>query len=158
LSVRVEIALQPGQRKVRRPLKELVEAVLAAQDTDGSVAVALVDEAEIRDLNARYRGLDEPTDVLSFRQADGETEWPDPTEQSGSELGELVICPTVVRRYAQEEGGDPETQLGWVVVHGVLHLLGYDHETDDGEMREREQQLMVELGPRVRAVSRALKG
>lgn len=158
MRARVEITLQPGQEKVNRPVKKLVRAVLKAEGADGSVSLAFVDEAEIKDLNARFRGLDEPTDVLSFRQADSDTSWPDPTEEGGAELGEVIVCPAVVERYSQEGGGDPQTQLGWTVMHGVLHLLGYDHETDSGEMRAREQELLTRLGAQVSAVSKALGG
>lgn len=158
MRAKVEITLQPGQDRVRRSLKRLVKAVLAAESADGSMSVAFVDEAEIKALNVRFRGLDEPTDVLSFRQADSDDLWPDPTEEAGVELGEVVVCPAVVERYAQEEGGDQQTQLGWTVVHGVLHLLGYDHETDSGEMRAREQELLRELDTQVGAVSKALRG
>lgn len=158
MKARVEITLQPGQEKVRRPVKKLVKAVLAAESVDGSVSLAFVDEAEIKDLNARFRELDESTDVLSFRQADSDTLWPDPTEEGGAELGDVIVCPSVVERYALEEGGDPQTQLGWTVVHGVLHLLGHDHETDSGEMRAREQELLNVLGAQVNAVSKALRG
>lgn len=154
----VEITLQPGQKKAGRAVRKLVKAVLAAEGVEGSVSLAFVDESEIRALNARFRELDESTDVLSFRQADSETAWPDPTRESPIELGEVVVCPEVVRRYALEEDGDPETQLGWTVLHGVLHLIGHDHECDSGEMRARESELMRELDTHVRAVSTAIEG
>ncbi len=138
-------------------MRELVKTVLKAEGVGGSVAVAFVDESEIKGLNARFRGLDEPTDVLSFRRADSDIAWPDPTRAEGAELGEVVVCPSVVRLYASQEGGDPATHLGWTLIHGVLHLLGYDHETDGGEMRAREQELLLGLSSQVEAVSRAIR-
>jgi probable rRNA maturation factor len=158
VSVKVEVALQPGQSKVRGPVRDLVKAVLAAERASGLVAVAFVDDIDIAELNARFRGVDSSTDVLSFRQADSSVDWPDHTKGGETDLGEVVVCPAVVARYALEEGGSPETQLGWTVLHGVLHLLGYDHEKDNGEMREREEVLLSELDRQVRAVCKGLRG
>jgi probable rRNA maturation factor len=158
VSVKVEVAVPPGQEKLRGPVKDLVKAVLASEKARGLVSVAFVDEQEMAELNALYRGLDSSTDVLSFRQADSSTEWPDPTGSRVTDLGEIIVSPAVVARYAAEEGGNPDTQMGWTVLHGVMHLLGYDHEKDNGEMRAREQLLLGELDRRVRAVSKAARG
>jgi probable rRNA maturation factor len=121
------------------PVAALVAAVLQAENVTGAVVVAFVDEQSIADLNTRYR-MPEATDVLSFRAGDEREPWPD--MQGPAELGEVVVCPAVVRRYAIEEGVAEARQVGWTIVHGVLHLLGYDHETDHGEMRAREQELL----------------
>lgn len=158
MNVKVEVAVRTGDEKLRKPVKDLVKAVLAVEKARGLVSVAFVDEQEMAELNALYRGLDSSTDVLSFGQADGGIEWPDPTKGHDAELGEVVVCLPVVALYATEEGGDPDTQMGWTILHGVLHLLGYDHERDDGEMRDREQALLRELDRRVRAVSKAARG
>jgi probable rRNA maturation factor len=92
------------------------------------VAVAFVDEDEIRRLNREHRGRDEATDVLSF-PVDG------PAAAAGPrELGDVVVCPT--RAHDTIE----------VVVHGVLHLCGMDHETDAGEMLALQDRVMAELG------------
>jgi probable rRNA maturation factor len=89
--------------------------------------VALVDEDRIRALNREHRGIDAPTDVLSF-----------PVDENGlsagpRELGDVVICPEHTRELAE------------AVVHGVLHLCGYDHETDDGEMLALQDRVMERL-------------
>ena len=150
------------------PFVKLVQAVLAREGVEGSLSLALVDEDTIVELNQRDRDEDGPTDVLSFAYGD-EEEWPElewaaideasgnpsqyeavgkkdlPAELSRQDLGEVVICPAVVERYAAEEGNTLAYQLGWTVVHGVLHLLGYDHEDDNGEMRVRERELLSEL-------------
>lgn len=149
----VEVVTGPELELVRGPVHDLVKAALEAEGVSGAAVVACVDEARITELNGRFRGLGEPTDVLCFRQADAECEWPGPTGEGEAELGEVVVCPAVVARYAREEGGNPDTQLGWTLIHGVLHLVGYDHETDAGEMRAREQVLLRELDRQVRAVS-----
>ncbi len=110
-------------------LRPAAEAALRAARVDaGHVSVELVGERRIRELNREHRGLDEPTDVLSF-----------PIDEDGSvpgprELGDVVICP------------EQTSDLAEATVHGVLHLCGYDHETDDGEMLELQDAVMNELG------------
>jgi probable rRNA maturation factor len=94
---------------------------------EGHLALALVDEEHIRELNREHRGLDEPTDVLSF-----------PIDESAAasgprELGDVVICPSRTE------------DLNEAVVHGVLHLCGHDHETDDGEMLALQDEIMARL-------------
>ena len=91
---------------------------------DGHVAIEVVGEERIRELNREHRGIDRPTDVLSF-----------PVDEDGApagprELGDVVICP----EHTQD--------LGEAVVHGVLHLCGYDHETDRGEMLELQDRIV----------------
>jgi probable rRNA maturation factor len=114
----------------------LVQAVLDAEGCGGEISLAFVDEAVMIDLNSRYREAEGSTDVLSFDYADGD--------------GEIALCPAVIMRYAGEDGRDPAEQLGWTLIHGALHLAGYDHETDQGEMRAREQELLRLLDARVR--------
>ena len=91
------------------------------------MAVALVGEERIRELNRDHRGLDRPTDVLSF-PVDGAALAAGPRE-----LGDVVICP------------DQAEDLSEAVVHGLLHLCGYDHETDSGEMLALQDRIMGEL-------------
>jgi probable rRNA maturation factor len=99
-------------------------ALASAGIEEGHVAVELVEESRIRELNCEYRGLDRPTDVLSF-----------PVDQDGvaagpRELGDVVICPPHA------------SDLREAVVHGVLHLTGMDHETDSGEMLALQAELL----------------
>jgi probable rRNA maturation factor len=115
------------------------------------VAVAFVSEVAIAGLNDRYRESDVSTDVLAFDYSNG-THWPGEQGAAGV-TGELVVCPEVVMRYATEEDRDPARQLGWTLIHGALHLAGYDHETDRGEMRAREQRLLGQFDPIVRLLS-----
>jgi probable rRNA maturation factor len=94
---------------------------------DGHLAVQLVDADEIRALNREHRNIDRPTDVLSF-----------PVDEGGPsagprELGDVVICP------------EHTEDLLEAVVHGVLHLCGYDHERDDGQMLEVQRRVLEEL-------------
>ena len=105
-----------------------VEAALtAARVSDGHVSVELVDGERIRELNRRFRARDEPTDVLAF-PVDEEAPAAGPRE-----LGDVVIC----AEYAHD--------LEEVVVHGVLHLAGYDHELDQGEMLALQERVLSDL-------------
>jgi len=110
---------------------ELRDAVLAALEAagvrDGHLSVELVDEERIRELNREHRGRDKPTDVLSF-PIDGAGEGPGPRE-----LGDVVICP------------EHTADVVEATVHGVLHLCGYDHEVDDGEMLALQERVMESL-------------
>jgi probable rRNA maturation factor len=113
-----------------------VRSTLAAEGVDaGDVGVIFVDEARIAELNGAHRGKPAPTDVLSF-PVDGSDALPDGVPR---QLGDLVVCPA----FASAEGTDIATLL----VHGALHLVGYDHETDDGSMLRRQEQLVREVAP-----------
>jgi probable rRNA maturation factor len=103
-------------------------ALRAAGVDQGHLSLELVDQERMRELNLEHRGRDEATDVLSF-PIDGADVVPGPRE-----LGDVVICP--------ERATDPVQ----AAVHGVLHLCGYDHEADEGEMLKLEDRLMRELG------------
>jgi probable rRNA maturation factor len=108
-------------------LRHAAEAALeAAGVDDGHLAVELVSEARIRELNAEHRGRDLPTDVLSFPIDDEPTAGP-------RELGDVAICP------------EHTADVLEATVHGVLHLCGYDHERDDGEMLELQNAVMAGL-------------
>ena len=103
-------------------------ALASAGVDDGHVAVELVDESRIRELNREHRGRDVPTDVLSF-----------PVDEDGGsagprELGDVVICP-----------GETE-DLREAVVHGALHLVGMDHERDEGEMLALQHEILRWVG------------
>ena len=152
MTILVEVLDQVGAHISSRGVTGLVVAVLEAEKAEGAVSVVFVEEPVITDLNRRYRDLDEPTDVLSFTEEPAEDPWsagrPPVFEADTGEprsLGELVVCPAVVYRYAAEERREPGRQMAWTLVHGVLHLLGYDHEVDKGEMRERERVLLKDL-------------
>ena len=118
---------------LRRP----VEAALAAAGVrDGHLAVEIVAEERIRELNREHRGRDAPTDVLAF-----------PVDELGPtagprELGDVAICP------------EHCTDVTEAAVHGVLHLCGFDHETDDGEMLELQRSILAALPPDAEASER----
>ena len=95
----------------------------------------------IQKYNALYRGKDKPTDVLSFPlENEIESEFTPPMP-----LGSIMISIEYVRNISQELGHSYEEELSLLFIHGLLHLLGYDHETDSGEMREREEKIIKEF-------------
>jgi probable rRNA maturation factor len=107
----------------------VIAALAAAGVDDGHLAVEIVDVARIQELNRDHRGKDAPTDVLSF-----------PVDELGPvagprELGDIAICPEVC----------VDMTLTETVVHGVLHLCGHDHETDDGEMLALQDEVLATL-------------
>ncbi len=122
-------------------------AVLATEGVPrAEVSVALTDDETIRALNRDYRHQDRPTDVLSFSQRDrvpGTPSLPPPSGQAEL-LGDVVISVETASRQAAERGADPGDELALLVVHGILHLLGYDDETDEGAalMREHEKRAL----------------
>ena len=97
-----------------------------------SLAVRFVGTRAMRQLNARYRNIDRATDVLSF---------PGEETPEGFHLGDLAIAVPVARRQASELGHAAERELRCLLLHGVLHCLGHDHDTDDGEMDRLELEL-----------------
>ncbi len=121
----------------------VVEAVLAAEGVgEVEVGVVLVDAAAMQALNRDHRGRDAPTDVLSF-----------PIDEEGDDvldgvdrmLGDVVICVPVLIAQADENDVAVGAELVDLLVHGTLHLLGYDHETDGGEMLARQDEIVAGL-------------
>ena len=115
----------------------------APRSARGEVAIALVGDRKMRTLNQRFRGIDRATDVLAF-----------PVDRSGARaprdapriLGDIVIATGVARRQARAVGQPLETELRRLALHGLLHLLGYDHTCDDGRMVRFERRLRKKGG------------
>ena len=110
------------------------------------LSLLLCDDAFILPLNRDYRGKDQPTDVLSFAQREGEGADPeDPL------LGDVIISVETARRQARERGHSLEVELRVLLVHGILHLLGHDHELDaEADVMEAEEGRLLALLPRDR--------
>ena len=122
-------------------IQQWANAAIGPQTLEPEITIRIVDEAESHDLNLTYRDKDKPTNVLSFP-----FECPDEVELPL--LGDLVICRQVVEREATEQGKPLEAHWAHMVVHGCLHLLGYDHIEDDEaeEMESLETEIMISLG------------
>lgn len=123
--------------------EKLAAFVLDREDVayDVELSIAVVDIAEMTELNTRYRGKEGPTDVLSFGCDD-----PCPVDSDEPvTLGDVVIAPEIAFAQAEEYGHTVEEELNLLLVHGILHLLGYDHEEDDAAaaMQQRERDLLA---------------
>lgn len=109
------------------------------------VSILLTDDTRIRELNRTYRGYDSPTDVLSFAQHDPAEEASQPALPEHPDLlGDVVISVETAERQAKRHGVTLEQELALLAVHGILHLLGYEDETEAGarQMRAREQEIL----------------
>ena len=110
------------------PLLEQIAVFLAA----GDVELVFVSDDEMREINREQRGIDKATDVLSF-----------PYEQvSGGLMGSVVISTDTASRVAAGLGHSIECEIALLFLHGILHILGYDHEIDDGQMRGKEKEVI----------------
>lgn len=133
--------------------------------TDGEVALTLVDDAEIHELNKQYRGIDRPTDVLSFAMQEMgddeleivyETDEADEHAEDASEsdgqfeepLGDIIISVERAVQQAEEYGHSFERELGFLFVHGFLHLIGYDHqdEAEEKKMFGKQDEILEKAG------------
>ena len=113
------------------------------------VSVTFTDDEGIRELNQRFRGIDRPTDVLSFPLFDFEGGEEPPVDELVGMLGDIVISLETARAQAEEYGHSFEREVAFLTVHSMLHLLGYDHETgeaDEMDMRRRQRAVMERLG------------
>lgn len=110
----------------------------------GELTLRLVDNDEAAELNARYRGREGPTNVLSFR---ADPDLPHAPDEAGP-LGDIVICAPLVVSEAEAQAKSAEAHWAHLVVHGVLHIMGYDHGTDETAdvMENREREILAGLG------------
>jgi probable rRNA maturation factor len=153
------------QRHVRVSVRDLGEFVSRARRAlrlpANSFAVCLVTNSEIARWNRAYRGKKGATDVLSFparaegpkqrkqRKSRAGNHWfspPDANASSDSYFGDIAVAPAVARRNARRFGRTFGEEMRILILHGMLHLMGYDHETDSGQMDRRERRLRRELG------------
>ena len=111
------------------------KALAAIGNGESSATIAFVSDKKIRELNRQFRGIDKATDVLSF-PADGLDE---------SNLGDIAISAETAATQAKENGLSFDDEIAQLILHGLLHLSGYDHETDNGEMNRLELRLRRKL-------------
>lgn len=121
---------------------------LSGGSEEAEVSLTLVDDARIHELNRDYRGVDRPTDVLSFALQEETEDEPDILDYEDDLLGDIIISVERARAQATEYGHAFERELVYLAVHGTLHLLGYDHmeEEDKSQMRQQEEAVMSQLG------------
>jgi probable rRNA maturation factor len=134
-------------------VKKIVKQILEAEGVALPYEVSLVftDSETVKQLNRDYRGVDEPTDVLAFymlpqKEADSSFALP---PDGVTRLGEVIISYPQAVEQAKEQGHSPEKELALLIIHGILHLLSYDHEEPEVEskMRERERELLEKCLP-----------
>ncbi|WP_459999917.1 rRNA maturation RNase YbeY [Paradesulfitobacterium aromaticivorans] len=150
-----EESISPEEREdltslLRRGIERAV--LLAGGSPESEVSLSLVDDERIHELNREYRGIDRPTDVLSFALQEESAEEPEISEGEiefeDNLLGDIIISVTRAREQALEYGHSVARELVYLAVHGSLHLMGYDHEQEQArqEMRLKEEEVMARLG------------
>ncbi len=122
------------------------QALIHAGRPQAQATILLTDDAHIQELNRRYAGVDAPTDVLSFSAWEGDSRFVIAPEMAAY-LGDIVISVPYAARQAAAAGHTMDVELRLLVVHGILHLLGYDHATSDEEavMREKQRSILDDL-------------
>ena len=134
----IEVVCRQRKRKIDTKAWETfaARAAGAVGQSGLSATIAFVSDKTIRQLNRQFRGIDKATDVLSFPAGD--------TDESN--LGDIAISVDTAAAQAKENGLKFDEEVAQLILHGLLHLCGYDHETDDGEMNKLELRLRKKLG------------
>lgn len=136
-------------------IRRAVEATLKYEnyENDAEISVTFTDNEGIRKLNRDFRNLDKPTDVLSFPLTDYEATNVPPAEEISFGLGDVVLSLERAKEQADEYGHSFDREIAFLVVHSMLHLLGYDHETgeeDELDMRQRQSEILKNMGLEVK--------
>jgi probable rRNA maturation factor len=146
----VEVTGEPVPRFSRREMGAYTRKVLLAlekmdriPEEISELSIAIVNDEAMIDLNRRFRRKAKTTDVLTFPADDS---YNDPTQNSGRPLGDIVISVDQARRQAADEKHSVGTEVRYLILHGILHALGYDHETDKGEMNALEMEARALVG------------
>jgi len=132
----IELVNNTGSIFETNLLQEILATLLPECKNSQNLELLITDDAKIRELNKTYRGVDTSTDVLSFPMN------PDDIHAS---LGSIVICEEHLRNAAKTFGHSNQEEFTLLFIHGLLHLLGYDHEIDDGQMRSKEAQIIKQF-------------
>lgn len=139
-------------------LQQLLQLAAEAEGiTEGEVSLTFTDDEEIHQLNRDYRGIDRPTDVLSFAmQEDGvdeldiffEVESEDESDPISGMLGDIIISVETAAAQSEDYGHSLEREIGFLFVHGFLHLIGYDHQDDasEAEMTAKQEAILQQAG------------
>lgn len=148
--------------EIGNDLIELLNALLQKAGevegvTEGEIALTFVTDEEIHALNREYRGIDRPTDVLSFAMNESvdeeqeivyELEEGEELDDLGDMLGDIIISVETAQAQSEEYGHSLHREIGFLFVHGFLHLLGYDHqdETSEAEMMSKQEAVLAQVG------------
>ena len=158
MSRKVKVVITNDQKTVKIPkgmrllIRRCCTAVLVMEEfpQDAEISVTIVDNEKIKELNKKYRDIDSETDVLSFPL--GENGVYDINHDTGeAELGDIVLSLEKAQEQAEHYGHSVDREVGYLTVHSMLHLLGYNHEEGGMElvrMREKEEKVLTELGLR----------
>jgi probable rRNA maturation factor len=157
----INVTNEKNKIKLNNEINELIQSVIKTVleihniDFDVEISLLLTDDEEIKQINKEYRGIDKATDVLSFPSCEFEKEGVVLKEYYPSEggypyllLGDIIISVEHVLKQAQEFGHTNEREIGYLVCHSMLHLLGYDHMEEEEKkiMRTKEEEVMKILG------------
>ena len=152
VDVQFEVPTLPGlpRRRVREIVARVCRAVAESEGLEGSeVAVSVVSDWRIRELNRKYRDTDAVTDVLSFAMREAVDGAPAPADEAGVKtLGDIVVSWPRTKAQAKEYGHGLERELAFLVAHGMFHLLGFDHQSsaDEQAMIGRQERVLSSLG------------
>lgn len=150
MTVRYDVAINADGWQSEHSLRMLVDRVLEAtlhglefDDVDSELSLVFTDDANIRTINAKWRHIDKATNVLSFPAFSIQ-----PGQRPGPILGDIVIARETVQCEAQEENKSFDDHLSHLIVHGLLHLTGYDHQNDEEaeQMESLERKILASLG------------
>ena len=146
VEVQVHYDYRENEMRALLDVSALAQFIAESEDKpeNAEVSISFVENDEIRELNRRWRGIDRPTDVLSF-ECDGAGDDMPLLADEAFELGDIVIAPDVAQTQAPCYGMSFADEMSLLVTHGMLHLCGYDHMDDEGarEMEAREQELLT---------------
>lgn len=150
MTVHYDMAINAEGWQNEETLRRLVDSVLQAtlqelgfNNIDSELSLVFTNDADIREINAKWRHIDKPTNVLSFPAFALQ-----PGQEPGEVLGDIVIARETVEREAAEEDKSFDDHLSHLVVHGLLHLMGYDHQNDEEaeQMETLERKILASLG------------
>ena len=150
MTVHYDMAINAEGWQNKESLRRLVDSVLQAtlqelgfDNIDSELSLVFTNDADIREINAKWRHIDKPTNVLSFPAFALQ-----PGQEPGEILGDIVIARETVEREAAEEDKSFDDHLSHLVVHGLLHLMGYDHQNDEEaeQMETLERKILASLG------------
>ncbi len=122
--------VEPEDFSLMDNVRRSIDAFLSYFNETRDFSVTFVSDDEIRNLNSEYRNIDSPTDILTFRLADGDDDFPSPDGEE-EEMGDIFISLESMKRNAAEFGVDENEELRRLLLHGLMHLRGWDHKTND---------------------------